>query len=231
MQVWRLWVDTLGPGRDDLAMLLSDEERARADRFRFAPDRRRFVVTHAWLRQILGHYLDRDPGEVRFVPNRWGKPEIDGEAGSMAVGLSISHSADLALAAIACGRRVGVDVERIRDDIDVMAIADGQFAPTERRALHALPPAMRCRAFFTCWTRKEAYVKADGRGLSIPFDAFDVAVSSVEPAGLLSASWESGEASLWSWRDLDAAPGYAAALVVEGRHPLPAPAWQEWHEL
>jgi len=177
---------------------LTSDERNRSARLRFERDRRRFVVAHGALRTLLGRYLRVPPGAVRFVYNRFGKPDVSPELGRLK--FSLSHSADLALIAIAEDGEVGVDVESIREQTDWAAIARCFFSAAEVDELNRLPSPLQSQAFFSCWTKKEAYVKARGEGLALldetPTDA------------VLSRRW-----SLYT---LHPAAGYIGALVVEG---------------
>ncbi|MGH2369197.1 MAG: 4'-phosphopantetheinyl transferase family protein, partial [Chloroflexota bacterium] len=132
------------------------------------------------------------------------------------VRFNVSHSAELAIVAVARGRDVGVDVERLRGDLEVEQLAARYFSTEEAAAIRAAPPAVRHRRFFACWTRKEAFVKARGQGLSLAFDQFTVSVEPDAPAALLRTRWDAREAGRWALRDLAAGGGYAAAIAVEG---------------
>jgi 4'-phosphopantetheinyl transferase len=183
-----------------LTPILGADERARADLFRFPRDRRRFVVRRARLRQLLGAWVGRSPEALTFAANSHGKPLlVDGPP------FSLSHSADMMMFAIG-DAELGCDLEWIDPALDWQPLAESLFTVTERVALAALvPEAARC-AFFACWARKEAFVKALGLGLSYPLDTFDVSVS--KQAELLSG----GEG--WAMTAGPAVPGYAAAVVA-----------------
>ncbi len=197
--------------------LLTDDERRRADRFVSAVDRRQFAVGRGLLRTILGRYLGRPPGGLRFVANAHGKPGLDPASGvDPALRFNVSHSGSLALYAVARGRELGVDIERIRPEFGGQAIAARFFAPGEVDALLALPPESRTLAFFHGWTRKEAYIKAQGKGLALPLDEFEVSLAPDRPAALLATSPDPAEAGRWSLVGLPTEPGYAAAACVEG---------------
>ncbi len=151
---------------------LSSDEQARAAAFVFARDRRRFTVARAILRAILGRYLGVDAGRIGFCYGRRGKPALAGE-GSLR--FNIAHSEDVALYVVARGAEVGIDVERVRAISDLGGIAERVFSRRERATLRALPPADTLEAFFRCWTRKEAWIKATGVGLAQPLHESDVA--------------------------------------------------------
>jgi 4'-phosphopantetheinyl transferase len=196
--------------------LLSEDEAARADRFHFAHDRNHFIVARGMLRVILGRYLRRPPAGLRFDYNAYGKPELRAAADGSRLRFNLSHAAGVALYCVADGRRVGVDVEYVREGAAYEEIAGHFFSERERASLAALPPEARARAFFNCWTRKEAYIKARGEGLSIPLDSFDVSLSPGEPVALLCTRDDALEASRWSLRELALGPDYVAAVAAEG---------------
>ena len=163
---------------------------------------------------LLGRYLDVPPETLSFDYGLFGKPRLTGLKTPMQ--FNASHSGDILLIAITLDRAVGIDVERIRSNLAVLEIAERFFSPLERGALAALPDALRIDAFFDCWTRKEAYIKARGKGLSLPLNGFDVAFVPSEPAKLLATRPDAAEACRWRLCELDIADGYKAALAVEG---------------
>jgi len=199
-----------------LLSVLAADEQTRAERFRFQKDRDRFIVARSVLRLILGRYLNCDPERLVFHYNAYGKPALVPAESEETLHFNISHSAELALYAVNRGRKVGIDLEHLRSGVDIDCIAARFFSPGEVRALRALPVAVRHEAFFRCWTRKEAYIKARGEGLSLPLDQFEVTLTPGQPAALLSTAGDPPEASRWSLQDLTPTPGYVAALAVEG---------------
>jgi len=178
-----------------LAGLLSADERERAGRFAFERDRRRYIVARARLRQLLGERLGAAPESLRFVYQAHGKPALARCLGQRDLRFNVSHCGEVAAYAFTEGREVGVDIEEVRELPDADELALRFFAPDERAAYLCLPLRERLRGFFNCWTRKEAFVKALGAGLSQPLDAYDVSrapggysLSSFEPApGLIGA--------------------------------------------
>lgn len=218
-----VWVASLNQPEDEVARLrtlLDEAELKRADRFSFAKGRRQFTVARGLLRILLGRYLRIEPTQVEFAYNPYGKPALaltEGKGeGPDAVCFNISHSGELVLLAMARGREVGVDVETIRPDFAADAIAARFFAPAELESLRALAPEARTQAFFTCWTRKEAYIKARGKGLSIGLDSFEVSLAPGARAALLVTHDDPEEAARWSLHELEPGPGYAGALAVAG---------------
>ena len=216
VHVWRLNLDLLSASIADLWMVLSEDEQQRANRYRFERDRRWFVARRGRLRHILGKYLDSDPASLRFSNNRYGKPALYTEAHRW-LSFNTSHSQGLAL--LACARKVdiGVDLEYRRENINYLDLAKRFFSIKEVAALRLLSMASLSEAFFLCWTRKEAFIKASGEGLSLPLDAFDVSVMPGEPARLLGTRQGLEPPDKWSLFNLEPAPEYSAALAVHGR--------------
>ena len=203
-----------GPARlGALAALLAPDERQRAGRFVYDRDRRAYVAARGRLREILGRYLGRAPERVHFEYGARGKPELRGDT---SIQFNVSHSGAWAVIAVARGRRVGVDVEAVRPLADADLVADRWFSAREAAAYQALPVEARTEAFFACWTRKEAFIKALGDGLSYPLDAFDVPVRPGTPAALLATRDPTVSAADWSLVDVPAPSGYLAAVAVEG---------------
>jgi 4'-phosphopantetheinyl transferase len=217
VHVWQATLDQTPPRIDNYLRTLSEDERKRADRFHFQRDREHFIVARGALRHILGLYLSRAPDSLSFQYSSHGKPALVLESGSDAISFNLSHSNGTALYAMTRAREVGVDIESIRGGQQAEQIAERFFSTREISTLHALPPVLQRQAFFLCWTRKEAYIKAKGEGLSLPLDQFDVSLTPGEPAELLDTRPDPLEARRWSLRDLvPEPPGYAAALAVEG---------------
>jgi 4'-phosphopantetheinyl transferase len=208
--------------------LLSTDECERAARFRFKKDRERFIVARAVLRIILSHYLKLEPAQLRFTYNHYGKPALVGTPGDTRLCFNLSHSNSLALFAFTSDRRVGLDLEYVREDFAWAEIAELFFSEREIKMLRALPASMQAAGFFNCWTRKEAYLKAIGEGVSFPLSHFDVLLTPGGPAMLLNFRGKPQETSHWSLRELMPGMYDTAAVVVEGHD------WQlkclEWSE-
>jgi 4'-phosphopantetheinyl transferase len=204
---WLFDVDLPAEEIRTLYQLLDCEERARAMHFRFAVDRDRFIGRRGRMRRLLGSYLGERAEDIGFTHNAFGKPMVAGEDG---LHFSLSHSHGVALCAVAWDRAVGCDLEWQNEALAERETAGRLFSQEERQRLHALPAAQWIEGFYNCWTRKEAFVKALGVGLSHPLDSFDVSVAPGEPAVLLSP------AGAWSMHGFAPRHGFRAAVVVEG---------------
>lgn len=214
VHVWRAALDQPAACVQRLSTTLSADERARAARFYFERDRRRFIVGRGSLRTILGRYLGLQPEQLRFCYSAHGKPYLD-----LALRFNLAHSHGLALYAITSGREVGVDVEYVHPITGLDRLVERFFSARERTALRALPASQKQEAFFNCWTRKEAYVKAIGDGLACPLDQFDVSLTPGKPARVLSVAGDSRRACRWFIQGVASAPGYVAAVATTGRSP------------
>jgi len=215
VHVWRATLAWPDAAARRLEQCLSADERDKMQRFRFEKDRRRYLIGRGGLRTLLGRYLDLAPQDLRFETAAAGKPHL--ASGQRRLQFNLAHSGEYVLIAIAEGRTVGIDVEEIRDDFDAGELAAHFFSPGEQRDLETLTGRTRIEAFFECWTRKEAYVKARGEGLSLPLEQFDVSLRPGEPARLIATRPDPAEARRWQLSGLDVADGYKAALAVEGQ--------------
>ena len=215
--VWTARLSQVSATLPALERLLSLDEKQTAGRFLRPGDRSRYIAAHGILRQLLGQYQSVAPAGLAFEKNAFGKPELAPRAAQPPLTFNLAHSDDVIVCVVALGRRVGVDVEAIRDDLDVMDMAASQFSPAEAEALRAVPPSARIAAFFRCWTRKEAYVKARGEGLGFPLSHFTVSFDADEPPGLQWVLDDPSAPAQWSVFDFTPTPGYAGAVVVEGR--------------
>jgi 4'-phosphopantetheinyl transferase len=193
---------------------LSEDELERADRYRFAQDRTRFIVGRALLRALIGQYLDTT-SQIRLAYGPYGKPYL-ADAGDDLT-FSLAHSENLAVYAFTRKRAIGVDLERMRPLLDMCDIAARFFSPREAQDLAALPKPQQLEAFYHVWTCKEAYLKALGAGLLFPLNEFDVAVNPQKPAKLLGVGWAcADEPDQWTLLKLASPAQYAAALSVQG---------------
>ena len=217
VQLWRVDFDALHEQELRWHKILSADELARASRFRFAIDRQRFVVSRGILRTILASYLAIDPKGLSFSYSSREKPSLAPSYFDSGVTFNISHSGGVVLLAFTRGREIGIDVEQVRSGFEVEAIARRFFSAHEQQQLAELAEEKRFDAFFRCWTRKEAYIKATGDGLSLPLHEFDVAVAEDSGDALTATRPDGDEARKWLLRDVPAGQGYVAALCVRGR--------------
>ncbi len=208
IHVWLLKVNHYSSKK--LLQLLNKTEKQRAQRFAFAEHKEKFIITHGVLRILLSHYLRQDPKTIKFTHNKQGKPAIPNSE----LEFNISHSGDLALFAFAKNIPIGVDVEAIKPKIEYEDIAKRFFSPTEYEQLLQIPTPTRKTAFFNCWTRKEAFIKAIGEGLSFPLSDFDVSVQETKPSqSQLLKIHKTYNASDWSVLSLDVPGKHTAAIA------------------
>ena len=218
VDVWTISLPACFSSAEYFRSLLDSDEHARAERFRRPEDRSLFIAAHGALRMILAAYADRDPQKLGFIVGHHGKPRLDRSPGSPDIRFNLSHSGDMAAIAVSLGREIGVDIERIEPKRTDIAVAERFFSRREIEALRNLPEKDRDAGFFTCWTRKEAYIKARGEGLSIPLSEFDVSLTPSEPAALLSSRAHPSDAGHWRLQDVAVDETYVAAFAVECSH-------------
>ncbi len=213
-----LWL-VEGPGteseRSALYDRLSEDERARASRFKVEHARGSFIVSRGFLRTILGDALACAPESICFGEGEHGKPFLTGAHAGGDIEFNVSHSGDVFLYAVSWGRTVGVDVEWKKEGLDVEAIARRYFAPAEARLLlEQAPSEERLSSFYRCWTRKEAYLKAKGTGLTTKLDAFEVTFLPGVPPEILHTEADGEDATDWRVFEVPVPDGYVAALVA-----------------
>jgi 4'-phosphopantetheinyl transferase len=223
VHVWRIPLDAAAPRVPELLDALSGEERVRASRLRTTELRVRFVVAHGAVRAILGRYLGVAPSTVRFEISQFGKPEVSG----LPLSFNLSHSEGIALCAIAACGQLGVDVERIRPVTDGDSIVARYFAPAEAASYAALPACDRPAAFFSTWTRKEAFLKATGLGLQRSLDSFAVEIDPAVLTPRLTVSPPGPDAGTFRLRSFVPEAGYAAAVALD--HEIEALDLYEWN--
>jgi 4'-phosphopantetheinyl transferase len=235
--VWRIPLNQSSERTLLSLKVLSTDEREKAARFHFDKDRSQFVQARGALRFILSDYLNADAQDVEFSYEHHGKPELANGHADSSLRFNLSRRDGLALIAVTRGREIGVDVELVRADVPFFEIADGSFSSLESATLRSLPENVRAAGFYNCWTRKEAYVKARGEGLSFPLKQFDVSLTPGKPAKLLNlrddmpsmrdkvasirddvltARDSVDEVDRWTLKEIPVGENYVAALVVEG---------------
>jgi 4'-phosphopantetheinyl transferase len=209
----------MDPADDVVARLrrtLDADEQIRADRFRFDVHRRRFIVGRGFQRAVLGAYLGLAPERIAYRYGEKGKPLLTPGLVPEPLEFNLSNSEELALLGITRRVELGVDVEHLRPLSDLEALAERFFSVRESQQLLALPAASRVGAFFNCWTRKEAYLKAVGTGITAPLDAFDVTLLPGEPARMVSLEGSVERAAGWRLYHLEPAVGYLGAVAITG---------------
>ncbi len=216
--LWRIHLKPESADTQFSPAVLSPDERRRAEKYHFEKDRKQFANARAALREVLSRYLDLTPNQVEFSYNRYGKPELKIEKSGDFPVFSFSRSREIALCAVTRKCKIGVDIEFINEDSANAEIAERFFSPDEIAALEKTPDNLKTAAFFSCWTRKEAFVKAVGKGLSYPLQNFSVSVKPEETAPLLTVN-DDRENSGWSLISFSPNPEYAAALAIEGAMP------------
>lgn len=213
VHIWRASLDLDEYFQSSFLKVLSPDENYRAQKFRFAKDNRNFIAARGILRSLLGKYLKISPAEISFQYSKFGKPGI---ADNNSLQFNISHSQNIALFAFTKKFPVGVDVELVNHDIEVKDIATKFFSANEIMNLLALPEQEQTLGFFNCWTRKEAFIKAVGEGLSFPLDKFEVSLELGKPANLLATHWEPEAVSKWSMYSISPGANFVGSLAIEG---------------
>ena len=202
--------------------ILSDDERARSQRFKFAQDRHRFIVGRASLRRTLAAYVGIAAENIQFCYGAFGKPALaplclrttDARKN---VSFNCTHSGGVFLCAVCNHDPIGVDIETPRPIDDLLGLAEAHFSRAEIAALRRIDPPQQLHAFFNCWTRKEAYIKATGKGLSARLDNFSVSLSPGEPARLLSCADNPTHTETYSIHELTSVPGHVGAIAAKGQ--------------
>lgn len=223
VHVWKAALDISWEHVSNLATLLSEDEMVRAHRFHFARDQRRFIVARGILRQILGSYTGLPPQSLRLQYGEYGKPALTADCGGTWLQFNLAHAHERVFYGLTRGMKIGIDLERVRAHFASLQIAERFFAPAEVATLKTITGKARVDAFFNCWTRKEAYIKAQGTGFSLPLDQFEVSLHPDEPAALLKAV-DGQENTQWTLAAIETEPGYVAALAVDG----PLTIWRCW---
>jgi 4'-phosphopantetheinyl transferase len=211
--LWSFSLDRSPAELRSLTSLLADDERERVAGFRFEHDRVHAIAARSLLRVILGRYVGRAPECLSFEYGPHGKPSLRAER----LHFNLSHSGGHALCGIALDRPLGVDIERIRGDLDFAGMARHSFSAYEQATLASYPREYSVQAFFRCWTSKEAYIKARGAGLAIPLDSFDVPLTRTPADAAVRSRETVPDADGWFIREIRLDPTLAAALATQSR--------------
>ncbi|MBI4659884.1 MAG: 4'-phosphopantetheinyl transferase superfamily protein [Verrucomicrobia bacterium] len=216
IHIWYAQLDLAPECVVALTSRLPEDEQNRAHRFSFDRDRVRFVVCRQLLRVLLGRYLGVPAAELRFRFSGKGKPYLPGQE----LHFNLAHSGGAALIALARLQPLGIDLEQIRLIPDADSLVERFFSQAERLAFQSLPETLKMKAFFTCWTRKEAFLKATGEGLSFPLSDFTVTFLPDEPVRISNVRSAADFASSWSLYHLEPEEGFVGALAIPGN---------QWH--
>jgi 4'-phosphopantetheinyl transferase len=214
VDIWKVQLDQLETLVSQSNNLSSDEI-ARANRFHFKKDKDRFARCRSALRDILSDYLGIPGVEIRFEYLNGGKPRVVVGQNPGGLQFNVSHSANVALIAVGSEHRLGVDIEKIRSDVDDVELAERFFSVRERSELRALPDCLRLAGFFACWTRKEAFLKATGDGLSFPLADFSVTTHPESEPRLEEIKGDVEAADQWLLADVDVGDLFRATVAVQ----------------
>jgi len=212
VHVWRAPLTISRELLQSFAATFATDEQSRAARFHFERHRNQFTAARGWLRAIIARYLNTRPDALNFSYSKYGKPSLE-DQNTLQLRFNVAHSGNFALYAFVLDRNIGVDIELINSEFASETVAMRFFSANEVAALATFPTSKQLHAFFDCWTRKEAFIKAQGMGLSLPLDQFEVSLNHDQPA-LLRTNWDLAEAAQWSLINIDVALDYAAALAV-----------------
>ncbi|MBI5099965.1 MAG: 4'-phosphopantetheinyl transferase superfamily protein [Nitrospirae bacterium] len=216
VHVWRASLDIPDEQIEKLIKTLSPDERERSEKYHFRRDRQNYIAARGILRNILAGHLGTEPEKIIFSYSPYGKPFLSDHFSNTELSFNLSHAKDLAMYAVTLKRKVGIDIEYSQQEFQWNDIVERFFSPLEKAELLALPEKDRHRAFFTYWTRKEAFLKAKGIGLSTGIKDINVTLKNERSSYLLRSDYALREDDYWSLIDLNPGFGYLAALAVEG---------------
>ncbi|WP_395375874.1 4'-phosphopantetheinyl transferase family protein [Marinicella sp. W31] len=216
VHIWLISFKKLVSDYHDFYAMLSPDEIERAHQFRFAKDRNAFVITRGALRKLISHYLSIQAIDISFRYTEYDKPVLRTPENNT-IQFNVSHSGDYGLIAISRCSPLGIDIEEMKTDLDLMEMAQQVFSGSEYQQLIQLPEAKRIQAFYNGWTRKEAYIKGDGKGLSIPLKSFNVSLVDKEQPILLATAHDEQACDHWSIYNINTPENYAGALAIKSK--------------
>ncbi len=211
IHVWSANLDIQKEVSDIYWSVLSVDEKERANRFRFVKDKTHYIAARGILRHLLGQYLNENPKRLQFQYSDYQKPFLEHQS---EMEFNVSHSGSYGLFVFTIKNSIGIDIEYTQRPIEVAAVASRFFSKKEAEKLLALPISTHQEAFYNCWTRKEAIIKAIGQGLSFPLDQFEVTLAPNSEAELLATYWDEAEVGQWEMRSFVPAPNYIGALAI-----------------
>lgn len=212
--IWRLPLELTISELEKAKSLLVEDEKTRAERFYFDKHRNHYVAARSQMRKILGFYLNIDNEKIIFSYNEFGKPFLDNEA----IHFNLSHSHNLALFAVNLRYELGIDIEWMHRKTNLLEIGERFFSANEYAELKSLPAELQRQGFFNCWTRKESYIKARGKGLGLPLSKFEVSLLPGEPVCLKSTLHDPEAVNKWSLYAFNPHPEYAAGFTINNNH-------------
>jgi 4'-phosphopantetheinyl transferase len=215
VDVWRISTSLHDHGLAEFYSVLAPEQRTRAERMRVSEKRKQYVVAHGLTRMLIGQRVGADPRALEFHRGPKGKPYLGGDFAGAGIQFNMTHTSHMALVALALNREIGIDIERLRENLQWEKLAQRYFSPLEYSGYSTLPEADRLRGFFTCWTRKEAVLKAIGTGLGGGLASFDVSVDPDASPALLDNRWDGRFHGNWTLHQIQPGPGYVATLAAE----------------
>jgi 4'-phosphopantetheinyl transferase len=218
VHIWALDLDHLQLPWCGVEQMLPESERKKSERFRFETISMRYIKRHYLLRVLLGRYLGTEFYEQEFHRNEQGKPSLKNEKGCNSIYFNLSHSENMCIFAFTKEGEVGVDVEKIYNLSDMVGIVERCFSLLENKKFRLLPEHSRKKTFFTCWTRKEALLKALGVGLSFPANQVDVLAGEDEASRIFITTKNQNSEAEWTLQDINILDGFASALALEGTH-------------
>lgn len=212
VHIWQLNISKTKSHYDYFYNLLSKDEKLKIEQFKFKKDKITSALARGALRLLLSKYLNCPIDTIIFKYGEYGKPEL---AGNKTVKFNISHAGEIIVIALTENNDLGIDVEQIKYNFNVLDVVNSYFSKTEIEYLNKLPKATQTEAFFRGWTRKEAFIKAKAKGLSFPLDTFCVSIDSDKKAELLETLWDMEEKKLWQIIPFETEPNYKAALAIK----------------
>ena len=216
IDVWRSQIDLPESEIEKYAQTLSEQEQERAAKFTFPDKYEEYVVSRGLLRKALGHVLKQAPSGFQFDYTSSKKPYLSRKYNNRPISFNVSHSHGQALVAISVDRNIGIDIEKIRPDVEYEKLAKRFFSEAEHAAIMLLPLGERVAAFFATWTRKEAFVKATGKGIAFGLSEFDVNILPYEPPAMLVTRWNPADVSKWLMANIETYKNYIATLAADG---------------
>lgn len=214
IHVWYCSISKNESKLPEFEQLLSEDEKKKSIKFKFKKDRNSYIISRGIVRKLLGSYLSIAPAEIKFEYTPYGKPYLANNR----LNFNISHSGDMAVFAFVLKSDIGVDVEKVKEDFDVLELAQNFFSKKEIEAMKRIPEKQWSRAFHRCWTRKEAFIKAEGSGLSFPLNRFAVSLDDDHQADLLETDWDATEKSNWSLFSFIPREQYIVAIALRNQN-------------